>query len=353
MYTFYELLGVRPDDDVDAIKAAYRSAVKANHPDLFPGDPEAARRLRQIILAHSVLTDASRRATYDQMLGFDFRRLGKTSKRAILAQTVRKIVSDAIAVAVVAIVLLGGYALVRHIPQAAATLEPVVNLIQNLPARPSTAANASPPAARTEQPSAAQAEQPAAAAVEPPAAAKVELPAPVNADQPAVASGEQPRPVKPEPPAAATAEQPAVATTDPQNPDVTGSLSAGSSAAKAVEQTMDLKNPAPSAASSKALDPPAPPRNPVVRDARFFRQKGIALYRDGELAMAVAALGTALRLDPAYRDAYIDRAIVFYRMGKVRRAFADLAEADRLARMPAARRSAEARRARLQASDRD
>ena len=47
-----ELLGLPPDADAAALGRAYRTAVKAVHPDLGGGDPE---RLRQVIEAHRVL----------------------------------------------------------------------------------------------------------------------------------------------------------------------------------------------------------------------------------------------------------------------------------------------------------
>ncbi len=47
-----ELLGLAPGADADALGRAYRTAVKAVHPDLDGGDPE---RLRQVIEAHRLL----------------------------------------------------------------------------------------------------------------------------------------------------------------------------------------------------------------------------------------------------------------------------------------------------------
>jgi curved DNA-binding protein len=51
-----ELLGLRPGADGQTIARAYRSAVKAAHPDRDGGDVE---RLRQVIEAHRLLTPTS------------------------------------------------------------------------------------------------------------------------------------------------------------------------------------------------------------------------------------------------------------------------------------------------------
>ena len=42
MATLYDLLGALPDDDADGLRAAFRKAAKASHPDVNPGNPEAA-----------------------------------------------------------------------------------------------------------------------------------------------------------------------------------------------------------------------------------------------------------------------------------------------------------------------
>ena len=47
MKTLYDLLGALPDDDAEDLRVAFRRAVKANHPDLNPGDPEASQAFRR------------------------------------------------------------------------------------------------------------------------------------------------------------------------------------------------------------------------------------------------------------------------------------------------------------------
>ena len=46
MDTLYDLLGALPRDDADGLRTAFRRAVKGAHPDLRPGDPDAAIRFR-------------------------------------------------------------------------------------------------------------------------------------------------------------------------------------------------------------------------------------------------------------------------------------------------------------------
>src|SRR5205823_1592728 len=49
------------DADFRAVKAAHRRLVKENHPDLRPGDLEAAKRFKQVQAAYDVLRKAEER----------------------------------------------------------------------------------------------------------------------------------------------------------------------------------------------------------------------------------------------------------------------------------------------------
>ena len=49
------------DADFKAVKAAHRRLVKENHPDLRPGDLEAAKRFKQVQAAYDVLRKAEDR----------------------------------------------------------------------------------------------------------------------------------------------------------------------------------------------------------------------------------------------------------------------------------------------------
>jgi molecular chaperone DnaJ len=62
----YETLGVRRNASAADIRRAYQKHARRLHPDLNPGDPEAADRFRAISHAFEVLSDANRRARYDR-----------------------------------------------------------------------------------------------------------------------------------------------------------------------------------------------------------------------------------------------------------------------------------------------
>ena len=48
----YKVLGVSPDASDEEIKQAYRRLAKKYHPDLNPGDQEAARRMQEVNAAY-------------------------------------------------------------------------------------------------------------------------------------------------------------------------------------------------------------------------------------------------------------------------------------------------------------
>ncbi len=56
-----DLLDLTPDADFDAIKKSYRAKAKEVHPDLRPGDEEAARAFQALQLAYEVLRAAEER----------------------------------------------------------------------------------------------------------------------------------------------------------------------------------------------------------------------------------------------------------------------------------------------------
>lgn len=59
-----EVLECEPDADFDAIKLAWRRMAKANHPDVAPGDADAAKRFQGIQAAYEVLKTAEERRQY-------------------------------------------------------------------------------------------------------------------------------------------------------------------------------------------------------------------------------------------------------------------------------------------------
>ncbi len=63
---YYEVLGLDKNADADAIKQAYRKLAKKYHPDLNPGDAEAEKNFKEVNEAYSILSDADKKAKYDQ-----------------------------------------------------------------------------------------------------------------------------------------------------------------------------------------------------------------------------------------------------------------------------------------------
>jgi hypothetical protein len=108
--TLYDLLGAHPDDDAEGLRNAFRRAVKANHPDLHPGNPDAPVRFSGIVRAYAILRDAQERASYDRALGFEREELRPRPKRSFF-DTMHNIVHEAAVIAVLAVVLGGGYVL--------------------------------------------------------------------------------------------------------------------------------------------------------------------------------------------------------------------------------------------------
>ncbi len=62
----YSVLGVDKQADADAIKKAYRKLASQLHPDKNPGDKAIEQRFKEINHANDVLSDAKKRALYDE-----------------------------------------------------------------------------------------------------------------------------------------------------------------------------------------------------------------------------------------------------------------------------------------------
>ncbi len=63
---YYEVLGVAKTANADEIKKAYRKLALKYHPDRNPGDKEAEEKFKEAAEAYEVLSDADKRAKYDQ-----------------------------------------------------------------------------------------------------------------------------------------------------------------------------------------------------------------------------------------------------------------------------------------------
>ena len=61
----YFVLGVERDAETGEIKRAYKRLARRLHPDINPGDREAAARFRQVLDAYETLIDPDRRRRYD------------------------------------------------------------------------------------------------------------------------------------------------------------------------------------------------------------------------------------------------------------------------------------------------
>ncbi len=63
---FYEVLGLQKGASDADIKKAFRKMAKEYHPDLHPGDKEAEKHFKEVNEAYEVLSDADKKARYDQ-----------------------------------------------------------------------------------------------------------------------------------------------------------------------------------------------------------------------------------------------------------------------------------------------
>jgi curved DNA-binding protein CbpA len=162
MTTLYDLLGALPDDDAEEIRAAFRKAVKSAHPDINPGDPDAAVKFRQIVRANEILVDQEQRAVYDHLL--DLARIEKeaASKQAFAA-AIYKVASGTMVLAGLSVVAIGGYLLFMQVSAAPieASIAPSVaswteavrktsHSVARLLARPSFAIAHAPPSDKSQ-----------------------------------------------------------------------------------------------------------------------------------------------------------------------------------------------------------
>jgi curved DNA-binding protein CbpA len=119
MKSLYDLLDALPEDDADGLRAAFRKAAKANHPDNNPGDSDAPLRFRRIIRANSILSDERQRAHYDRLLA--------------AARHERRL-KFVIAGSISSVVLMGGYLLFGYVSKASLVAAEVIEVSAREPA---------------------------------------------------------------------------------------------------------------------------------------------------------------------------------------------------------------------------
>jgi tetratricopeptide (TPR) repeat protein len=275
MKTLYELLEALPDDDADGLRAAFRKAAKANHPDFNPGNPEAAERFRRIVRANAILSDQRQRAEYDRLLELAKRQLSQQERQPTQrsrSSTVRWLAADALMSAVVSVILIGGYLVYKSAERSPLSTAHAVELAKAEPAQPAVVK----PAEITEASSRA--------------VQYAEAPIPeieANTPEHDINLKNDRKPAVPETPA-----------------------------------------PVPDVAAPITFAPP--PGDNGAKDIAYYRERGLQAYRSGEFYLALANFGVAIDLDPASPESYIDRGIVFRRLGDLKRALSDVAQAKRL-----------------------
>jgi Flp pilus assembly protein TadD len=305
MKSLYDLLGARENDDAQALKKAFRRAIKANHPDLHPGDPNAAERFREIIAANACLRDAKQRAAYDLLLQLERQRiqtpmLKRQQRRSTLARPqLRSKGMRATAVIVAVSALIGGYGLWATMPTtgnveidkdelaaaAGAAVEKQTATVVAV-AKENNNPSAAIGAAKTDAVKGDKADAP----VEPVGATLMQ--SANSAEQ-----GEQRnKHDSAEVPNAATKPSPAASETN-SGPDI--------------------------AKRELALGPPSNKSN-------VYKARGIASYRSGNFPQAIANFNAAILLDPDDAQAYNSRGNAWDEMGAFESALADYDEAMRI-----------------------
>lgn len=63
---YYEILGINRDATDEEIKKAYRKLAMKHHPDRNPDNPKSEEMFKEAKLAYEILSDAPKRAAYDQ-----------------------------------------------------------------------------------------------------------------------------------------------------------------------------------------------------------------------------------------------------------------------------------------------
>src|SRR5689334_3546436 len=297
MKTLYELLGALAEDDADGIRAAFRKAAKANHPDNNPDDLDAGLRFRRIVRANAILSDRRQRETYDRLLAKAVRQRAGKSKRGNFSSQFRTLASGAISSAPFSAASIAIYLLFGYMSDA--------SFIRNRVAdAPALAASAGVTMGRAGTRSVAG---------RPAASDQVSAPASQAEIKQASRHAPEQRPAE-------SGQQEAVKKAE-AGPGETISP---------VGQTVAAAPAAAPDTNTADAEIGGPPHDVVVKDARYYRQRGILAYRSGDFLLALIDFDLAIDLDPNFSDCYVDRAIVHHRMGNLDRALEDVARAKRI-----------------------
>ena len=83
MKDYYKILQVAPDASTEVIQMAYKALAKKYHPDLNPGQEEAAQeKMKDVNEAYEILSDKDKRWQYDQIYYRQEKTAQKTSYTA-------------------------------------------------------------------------------------------------------------------------------------------------------------------------------------------------------------------------------------------------------------------------------
>ncbi|MDR0267391.1 DnaJ domain-containing protein [Paenibacillus sp.] len=80
---YYQVLGVTRQAAGNEIRQAYRKLAKRFHPDVNPGNPDAALKFKQIVEAYETLSDEAKRIAYDERLAQGGKRTSESKKSPV------------------------------------------------------------------------------------------------------------------------------------------------------------------------------------------------------------------------------------------------------------------------------
>jgi curved DNA-binding protein CbpA len=271
MKTLYDFLGALPDDDAEGLRAAFRRAAKGAHPDLNSGDPDAALRFRQLVRANEILSDEAQRTAYDRLLALarlEQEAAPKRAAAAVIGRVANGAAYSVIFLAAALLVSVAGYVLFG-----------LANATVRVPAQMTEASGREPPQAT------------------------------------AVTTGLSHKHDR---------------TERPDKLEVVGAPEKRDKDPEDSKQATSAAAPSQGTATATASANVPLVRDYATNDAKHYRERGISAYHTGDLHLALVDFDLAIQYDPGSPDTYVDRAIVFYRLGHRERAFADIAQARRI-----------------------